>query len=273
MSSSTTPSGMTSFSSPLSEDIFLRLKEFSLNRSKEKVCSKSEIDAFVNLIIKFQINRSNGYQTLSESFSSNKIQLDDFICLPEDFLDDCRESEEKLTTLFDTADEKQILYSLRHVENDLPKENFNKFQRNFKGLLLWYNLYYELTIAIEKLASFFRSHSCDDWPQLKIRSLATSRDFKAKRAEYSSPDDSSSYETDEDQQTENFDDEQNQQISEENIVPRVRLSFRQFSSLKNVSFQWNWNEESTSSFSEQQSNFKLFSFDSSDRCSFVKIIR
>lgn len=103
--------------------------------------------------------------------------------LSPDYIEDCKQTEEELTKLFHQADRQQILYCLKHVNSGHSKDALMIFHRQLDALYVWYNLYYELTISIRKLSCLLRCCGCDDWPNLRIRSIATARERKAKKAE------------------------------------------------------------------------------------------
>ena len=114
-----------------------------------------------------------------------------FQTLSEEYILDCERTEQELTKLFDQADQQHILYCLKHDHSAHSNDHLGKFHRQLEALFLWYNLYYELTLAVTKLSRLLRCHACEDWPKLHIRSLATVREMKAKEAAKNSISDSS----------------------------------------------------------------------------------
>ena len=106
-----------------------------------------------------------------------------FRTLSEDYIADCEQTEQDLTKkLFDIADKQHILYCLKHVDSGHTNDLLSIFHRRLDAIVVWYNLYYELTISVKKLSGLLRCDDCDDWPKLYVRSLATERERKAKRA-------------------------------------------------------------------------------------------
>ena len=119
-----------------------------------------------------------------------------FRTLSEEFILDCERTEQELTKLFNQADQQQILYCLNHTHNGQSNDSLAKFYRQLEALFVWYNLYYELSLAVTKLSRLLRCHTCDDWPKLRIRTLATLRERIAKQADKSYIDPSSTDESD-----------------------------------------------------------------------------
>jgi hypothetical protein len=121
--------------------------------------------------------------------------LRSFRTLSNDYIRDCEQTEKDLTQkLFDIADKQHILYCLKHVDSGHTNDLITIFHRRLDAINVWYNLYYELTISVKKLSGLLRCDDCEDWPKLHFRSLATSRERKAKRADesdtYTTSDDS-----------------------------------------------------------------------------------
>lgn len=106
-----------------------------------------------------------------------------FRSLSPEYIADCERTEDELKKLFDKADEQHILYCLKHVDSGHTNDFLAQFHRRLDALFVWFNLYYELTISVKKLSGLLRCDECEDWPQLRFRSIATSRERKAKRAE------------------------------------------------------------------------------------------
>jgi hypothetical protein len=115
------------------------------------------------------------------SFKDNPLRF--FHTLSEDYLLDCERTENELKKLFDLADQQHILYCLKHVDSGHTNDSLVMFHRRLDALFVWYNLYYELTISVKKLSGLLRCDDCEDWPKLRFRSIGTSRDRKAKRAD------------------------------------------------------------------------------------------
>lgn len=178
----------------------------------------------------------------NENVTSNPLRY--FRNLSPDFLNDCRQTEEELTKLFQQADQQHILYCLKHVNSGHSKDSLVLFHRQLDALYVWYNLYYELTISIRKLSCLLRCRNCDDWPHLRIRSIATARERRAKRAEpdddYSDTSERSADEDNTDEEDENDsdvsdelrrveqsedEDESNDDDDDDDLLPTVRKVF------------------------------------------------
>lgn len=125
------------------------------------------------------------------------------------------------------------------MHNSQSNESLAKFHRQLEALFLWYNLYYELTLAVTKLSRLLRCHACADWPKLRIRTLATLRDLKAKQADKSyiessstdEPDDETSEESEVETASKSVDDDIGY---DSDIIPRV--SFKIFSIATSISW-------------------------------------
>lgn len=115
------------------------------------------------------------------AFSDHPLRF--FRTLSPEYISDCERTENELKKLFDKADEEHILYCLKHVDSGHTNDSLAEFHRRLDALFVWFNLYYELTISVKKLSGLLRCDECEDWPQLHFRSIATSRERKAKRAE------------------------------------------------------------------------------------------
>ena len=113
----------------------------------------------------------------------NNHPLRFFCTLSQDYIFDCEQTERELTKLFDIADKQHLLYCLKHINGDHTNDLLAMFHRRLEALLVWYNLYYELTISVKKLSGLLRCDNCDDWPKLCFRSIATIRERKAKQAD------------------------------------------------------------------------------------------
>ena len=118
-----------------------------------------------------------------DGLAFDKHPLRYFRTLSTDYIADCERTEDDLKKLFDKADEQHILYCLKHVDSGHSNDSLVQFHRRLDALFVWFNLYYELTISVKKLSGLLRCDECEDWPQLRFRSVATSRERKAKRAE------------------------------------------------------------------------------------------
>ena len=146
--------------------------------------------------------------------------LRDFRTLSPEFLADCQKTEEELTKLFQKADQQHILYCLKHVSSGHSPDALVRFHRQLDALYVWYNLYYELTICVRKLSCLFRCRTCDDWPHLRIRSIATARERRAKRAEIIDESSNSEDESDVDEaEEENTDEEDETDESDDHRPP------------------------------------------------------
>ena len=118
------------------------------------------------------------------SFKDHPLRF--FRTLSNDYILDCERTEKDLTQkLFDIADKQHILYCLKHVDSGHTNDLLALFHRRLDAIFVWYNLYYELTISVQKLSGLLRCNDCEDWPKLHFRSLATDRERKAKRADES----------------------------------------------------------------------------------------
>ncbi|UJR21263.1 hypothetical protein I4U23_024358 [Adineta vaga] len=111
-----------------------------------------------------------------------------FRTLSPDYIRDCKQTEYDLKKIFDLADEQCTFFCLNHINNDQTDQSLAIFHQRLDALFVWFNLYYELTIAVKKLSGILRCDDCDDWPKLHVRSIATSRERKAKRGDENSAD-------------------------------------------------------------------------------------
>ena len=140
--------------------------------------------------------------------------------LSSNYLDDCEQTCQELTKLFDQADQQHILYCLKHVDYS---ETLTIFHRQLDALYVWYNLYYELTITMKKLSGLLRCDGYEDWPKIQIRSIATKLERKAKRAEEYEVDYFSNDELDEteESQIETISDDNSDENDQSDILPIV----------------------------------------------------
>ncbi|CAF2570012.1 unnamed protein product [Rotaria sp. Silwood2] len=181
-----------------------------------------------------------------KSFKDHPLRF--FRTLSIDYIRDCEQTEKDLTQkLFDIADKQHILYCLKHVDSGHTNDLLAIFHRRLDAICVWYNLYYELTISVQKLSGLLRCNDCEDWPKLHFRSLATDRERKAKRAdesddytsENSCDDDDDNTKTTEESEVES---ESKQSVIEKtedgddtDIIPKINWSdepLDQFSNLK-----------------------------------------
>lgn len=159
------------------------------------------------------------------NFKDNPLRF--FRTLSQDYIDDCERTENELTELFDLADQQHILYCLKHVDSGHNNDVLALFHRRLDALFVWYNLYYELTISVRKISGLLRCDDCEDWPKLHFRSMATSRERKAKRAYDSFADyDTTSDESDDDEEEMKSTDEseiedESDDGNESDILPKV----------------------------------------------------
>ncbi|CAM4894465.1 unnamed protein product [Rotaria socialis] len=122
------------------------------------------------------------YEINSDGIAFKDSPLRFFRTLSQDYIEDCERTENDLTELFDLADQQHILYCLKHVDSGHTNDTLSVFHRRLDALFVWYNLYYELTTSVRKISGLLRCDDCEDWPKLSFRSMVTSRERKAKRA-------------------------------------------------------------------------------------------
>jgi hypothetical protein len=155
---------------------------------------------------------------LNDGVSFEDHPLRYFRTLSQEYIRDCERTENELKKLFDLADQQHILYCLKHVDSGHTNDSLNQFHRRLDALFVWFNLYYELTISVKKLSGLLRCDECEDWPKLRFRSIATSRERQAKRANETDVDCESTSEEDEEEEEEEDEEEEDIQSTEDNEI-------------------------------------------------------
>ncbi|CAF0984043.1 unnamed protein product, partial [Didymodactylos carnosus] len=117
--------------------------------------------------------RLNSTESVEEATKYKENPLRYFRTLQTDYVEDCVKTEEELTKFFDKADKRHIIDCLKHTEYS---QGIDLTNRRLEALFVWYNLYYELTVSVKKLAGLLRCDECDDWPKLRFRSITTEKE-------------------------------------------------------------------------------------------------